>query len=78
MDLYGVYVDEVLGAPANSHSSSDTLCHSYWEEEPLDERGLGQFLDAIKPDDVAVMVSAKSRTPLDARRAAFARLSLAP
>jgi hypothetical protein len=72
--LYGVFVDEVLGAPANSFTSDDPLCHTYWPEEPLDAAGLDAFLAGIAPDDVAVMISAKSRTPTDLRRAAMAKL----
>ena len=72
--LYGVFVDEVLGAPANSFASDDPLCHTYWPEEPLDAPGLDEFLAGIAPDDVAVMISAKSRTPMDLQRAAMAKL----
>jgi Family of unknown function (DUF6492) len=72
--LYGVFVDQVLGAPANSFASDDPLCHTYWLEEPLDAAGLDAFLAGIAPDDIAVMVSAKSRTPMDLQRAAMARL----
>ncbi|MCW2641650.1 MAG: hypothetical protein JWP76_3956 [Dactylosporangium sp.] len=76
--LYGVFVDEVLGAPANAFASTDTRCHSYWEEESLDATTAAGFLGGVKPDDVAVMISAKSRTPLEVRRAALRGLSLAP
>ena len=72
--LYGVFVDEVLGAPANSVASDDPLCHTYWPEEPLDATGLDTFLTGIAPEDVAVMISAKSRTPMDLQRAAMAKL----
>jgi hypothetical protein len=72
--LYGVFVDRVLGAPANSFASDDPLCHTYWLEDPLDEVGLAAFLAGIEPEDIAVMVSAKSRTPLALRRAAMAGL----
>ncbi|MER7009337.1 DUF6492 family protein [Dactylosporangium sp. NPDC000555] len=73
--LYGVYVDEILGAPANSFSSEDTLCHSYWDPSPLDQRTMADFLAKIQPEDIAVMVSAKSRTPLTLRREAMSRLA---
>jgi hypothetical protein len=74
MTLYGVFVDEVLGAPANSFASDDMLCHNHYNETPLDERGIADFLGEIRPTHVAVMISAKSRTPLAVRRAAFAAL----
>jgi hypothetical protein len=68
--LYGVYVDEVLGGSA--FGSDDSRCHSYWDDTPLDDAGLAAFLTGIGPDDVAVMVSAKSRTPLAVRRRGLA------
>jgi hypothetical protein len=71
--LYGVFVDEVLGAPVNSFACDDPLCHTYWPEEPLDAVGLETFLSGIAPDDVAVMISAKSRTPMGLQRAAMAK-----
>jgi hypothetical protein len=67
--LYGVFVDEVLDREARSFSSDDPLCHAYWGEVPLDEGTLREFLAATGPDDIAVMVSAKSRTPVAVRRA---------
>ena len=70
--LYGVFVDEVIGAPANSFASDDPLCLTYWDETPLDCDGAADFLGGIRPTDVAAMISAKSRTPLAVRRAAFA------
>jgi hypothetical protein len=75
--LYGVFVEEVLGTPANSFASQDTRCHSYWDETPLGDETIVGFLDRIQPDDVAVMISAKSRTPLDVRRRALRALSAA-
>jgi hypothetical protein len=67
--LYGTFVDAILDPKTRSFSSEDPLCHAYWEEEPLDERTLRDFLAATAPDDIAVMVSAKSRTPVPVRRA---------
>ncbi|MGY1631529.1 DUF6492 family protein [Geodermatophilus sp. SYSU D01186] len=69
--LYGVYIEEIADPPARSFQSGDSLCHEYWEEKPLDDNSAAAFLDAISPDDVAVMISAKSRTPLEVRRAAL-------
>jgi hypothetical protein len=70
--LYGAFVDEVIGAPGNSFCSDDPLCLAYWEEIPLDLDQSARFLRGIGPTDVAAMISAKSRTPLAIRRAAFA------
>ena len=70
--LYGVFVDDVIGAPANSFASDDPLCLAYWDETPLNRDGAVDFLRGVRPTDVAAMISAKSRTPLAVRRAAFA------
>jgi hypothetical protein len=73
--LYGVFVDRVLGKAAPVFPSDSMLCHSYWRSIPLTPQSAEQFLDALPPDDVAVMISAKSRTPLALRRAALHELA---
>ena len=67
--LYGVYVDEVLGGAP--YSEETMLCVNYWDETPFDERAVGTFMSQASPSDIAVMISAKSRTPLEARRRAL-------
>ena len=67
-----MFVDHVIGAPANSFASDDPLCLAYWDETPLNRDGAVDFLRGVRPTDVAAMISAKSRTPLAVRRAAFA------
>lgn len=74
--LYGVFVEQLVRGAAAGFSS-DPLCHAYWDETPLDEHSIAEFLARIRPTDVAVMISAKSRTPLSLRNVALARLSLA-
>jgi hypothetical protein len=75
--LYGVFVDEVLGAPATGYATSEMLCPEYSDEVPLDEAGLAAFLGKVTPEDIAVMVSAKSHTPLEIRRAGIAQATRA-
>ena len=70
--FYGVYVDHLIGAPANAFSSDNSLCHAYWDPVPLDAKRAAKFLGGVQAIDVAAMISAKSRTPLAVRRAAFA------
>lgn len=69
--LYGVHADEFAGAERAGHASAASLCHCHWDEVPLDEEAAAAFVRARDPGDVAVMISAKSRTPLDVRRAAW-------
>jgi hypothetical protein len=44
---------------------------------PLNRDGAVDFLRGVRPTDVAAMISAKSRTPLTVRQAAFADLQAA-
>lgn len=68
--LYGIYVDEVLGATTPHPFSATTFCHDYWERTPLDlDRALA-FADGMPADAVGLMISAKSRTPRSVRLAA--------
>jgi hypothetical protein len=72
--LYGVFVDEASGAPANSFASDDPLCLCYWDFSPLNLDRATDFIQGIRPTDVAAMISSKSRTPLAVREAASAAL----
>jgi Family of unknown function (DUF6492) len=69
--LYGVFVDEVLGERSNVTPVESMRCHNYWNRSPLSLDGARQFLRTMPADDVAVMISAKSRTPPGVRRAAM-------
>jgi hypothetical protein len=70
--LYGVFVDEVLREGAQVEPTDSMLCHSYWDPYPLSLAAAERFIYSTSDDDVAVMISAKSRTPLDVRRAVTA------
>jgi hypothetical protein len=72
--LYGVFVDKVLGDRAQVQPAASMLCHSYWQPEPLNTAAADSFVRGLSSEDVAVMISAKSRTPLAVRRAALAVL----
>jgi Family of unknown function (DUF6492) len=72
--LYGVFVDAVSGAPANSFASEDELCLLHWEHAPLTPHGAADFVRKVRPTDVAAMIPSKSRTPPEVRSAAFAAL----
>lgn len=75
--LYGVFVDNLLGPAARSFASDDALCVTYWGETPLNHQTAMEFVSGLRPTDVAGMISAKSKTPLAVRRAAFAALRAA-
>jgi hypothetical protein len=69
--LYGVFVDDVLERSAGVVPTDSMLCHNYWDTSPLAPSSAAEFVRALRPEDVAVMISAKSHTPLTVRRQAF-------
>jgi hypothetical protein len=71
--LYGVFVDEVQHRSAPRPPSDTAVCLNTWQRTPLDLDGALRFAEQLEPDAVAMMISAKSRTPLDIRRAAIQR-----
>jgi hypothetical protein len=73
--LYGVFVDEVVGASANLFVSDDSLCRVYWEQTPLTEEGAAAFIQSVRPTDIAVVIQSKSRTAPAVREAIFGELS---
>jgi hypothetical protein len=75
--LYGVFVDGVIGAPANSFASDDPLCLLYWQPTPLNSDSAAHFIRGVRPTDIAAVIQSKSRTPLAVRKAAFAALRAA-
>lgn len=71
MILYGLFVDEILGKNSKTSSTDNMRCLRYYDEQPLTGTELRDFLGDIEDTDIAVMVSAKSRTDLNDRRLAF-------
>jgi hypothetical protein len=71
--LYGVFVDEVLGGSGPRLPEDTTSCHNTWQRTPLDHDGAVDFADRLGPDAVAMMISAKSRTPYEVRQVAIRR-----
>lgn len=68
MILYGVFVDEFIFPETPIATTTQMRCVNHSEEVPLDQSSLRALLDQASADDIAVMVSAKSGTPLDVRR----------
>ena len=68
--LYGIFVLEVL-RPGTAVVTGRDRCHNYWEPTPLTTETASDFVAALPDDDLAVMISAKSRTPLEVRRQAL-------
>jgi hypothetical protein len=75
--LYGVFVDGVIGTPANSFVSEDSLCLAHWEPTPLDLDSAADFIRRIRPTDIAALIQSTSQTPLAVRQAIFSALRAA-
>ena len=58
--LYGRFVRDVLGENSGQYVSTSSLCRDYWTPVPLRPRELEAFLDGLRPEEVAVMISAKA------------------
>ena len=69
--LYGVFVDDVLGSSAAVIPAESTLVHCHWGPEPMAHGAVAEFVRTLQPDDVAVMISARSDTEPDVRRKAL-------
>jgi hypothetical protein len=68
-------MDEVLGPSAAATPSA--LCHTYWGPGPLAPGAIPDFVRTLSPDDVAVMISAKTNTAPSVRREALSRIRAA-
>jgi hypothetical protein len=71
--LYGVYVDEVQHASGPELPGDTSICHNDWRRTPMSLEDALAFAEELQPEAVAMMISAKSNTPVDIRRAAIER-----
>jgi hypothetical protein len=71
--LYGVFVEHLVAK--NVPTYDKIRCHSYWRTAPLNLSEAMAFVAAVSPDDLSVMISAKSGTRLDVRRSALQPLT---
>lgn len=64
--LYGEFVDRAIqGATGHFHDTAP-LCHEHWTPTNMSDRELEVFFEALEPEHIAVMISAKSS--IDPRR----------
>lgn len=71
--LYGVFVDDVLHASTDRLPGDTSVCLNTWQRTPLSLEDALAFAEQLEPEAVAMMISAKSNTPVDIRRAAIER-----
>jgi hypothetical protein len=58
--LYGRYVTNVLGESGGQYLTSSSLCRDYWSHVPLSAPELEVFLNGVRPEEVAVSITAKA------------------
>jgi hypothetical protein len=69
--LYGMFCEHILKEQSCHYFDPNISSLCYWKTRMLDVPGLEEFRDALKPEHFAVMISAKSRTPVGNIRHVF-------
>lgn len=72
--LYGTYAELIAASGEAVSWTVKNRCHDYWNVEALGLKEAREFVQSRSSDDIAVMISAKSGTPLSVRRHAFEEL----
>jgi hypothetical protein len=70
--LYGVFAENLAAESVRTYD--EIRCHGYWGTVPLSLSEATAFVSAVSPDDLSVMISAKSGTRLEIRRSALRAL----
>ena len=70
--LYGVYAERVLADETRLRPFDDVLVNEYWKTDPLDEAGIREFRAAATPEQIAVLIQSKSKTPVELIRKVYA------
>ena len=68
--VYGAFVDELCEP---SPPGDDEICHTYYEQSPLELDAALDFADALKPGAVGMMIAGNSNTAPEVRLAAMRR-----
>jgi len=70
--LYGVFCEQVLKEDRSGHYWDDRIdALLYWKTTPLGESALRELRTLLRPEHRAVMISAKSNTPVPLIRRVF-------
>ena len=63
--LYGVFVEQVLKEQSGHYFDLRKVSYDYWKTEALSKQELQNMFQDIPPECFSVMISAKSKTPVD-------------
>ncbi len=69
--LYGTFCEHVLGEDSGHYHEPRIDSLNYWGIEQLDDSHLGELKAQLRPEHVAIMVSAQSHTPVSSIRRAL-------
>jgi hypothetical protein len=69
--LYGMFCEQILKERSGHYFDPNINSLCYWKTDRLDVAGLQNLQRDLRPEHVAVMVSAKSRTPIGKIRQVF-------
>lgn len=58
--LYGTYVERVLGADSGHYADPTKICLDYWTPKPMDDAQMRAFVAELRPEHIAVMLTAKA------------------
>lgn len=59
--LYGTFVNRVIPNSSGHFLDANKLTLNYWEDQPMQPQELERFLQNLRPEHLAVMISAKAR-----------------
>ncbi|MGL5939680.1 MAG: DUF6492 family protein [Waterburya sp.] len=62
--LYGTFVELILKEESKHYYDSQMVCHDYWQTTPMSELEIKNFFLNLPDEYFAVMISAKSGTPV--------------
>ena len=71
--LYGVFVEEIPRADPDKAPTVSDLCHNHYERTPMNFDDAVAFAEQIGAEAIAMMISSKSQTLIEVRRAAIRR-----
>lgn len=62
--LYGMFVEYVLKENSGHYFDQNIPAQEYWLDSPMNDNELSQFFSEIVPDQIAILISAKSNTDI--------------
>ncbi|BAU64416.1 hypothetical protein STA3757_17880 [Stanieria sp. NIES-3757] len=59
--LYGIFVERILKEKSEHYYDCQLISHDYWDPVFLSELQLEKFIQQIRPEQIAIMISAKAK-----------------